>query len=514
MMSVKTPALIGSALALVLSACTVGPDHRMPDLTDASFSEVVTSGGERIAYGEDVDLAWWESFGDPNLTRLVAEARGANPDLRQAVARLDQAKAQALAARVRLLPTLNADASGRRVNGSTVAGAFGVPPIPGIPEEQDIYIAELGASWEIDLFGRIRRRSETALARLEGSEWERRDVLLAVTARVGLQYASLVALNEQVAVAKSNIDAAAQTVTLTQKLLDAELGSEEVLLLARSDLRSAEAALPQLEAARHAAAAQLAILLGRQPGAAVQTLIAEAQGPLALTDVPTGLPSDLLRRRPDIRAAERRLAAETAGIGAEIADLFPSFELRGALGSQALSTDLLFTSAAETWSYGGFVRVPLFDLARQKADVDLAEARAAEALAAFDGTVLQALAETEEALTAYDAAAVRLARLEAAAKDQARAVELADLRFSRGLASGIDVLQARRRLLGLRAQAAAAQGEAFRALVSAHLSLGGGWQLSPATEDTRSIEGRATDEESQLVANADVNCTTATCREF
>ncbi|MEE4211962.1 MAG: efflux transporter outer membrane subunit [Parvularcula sp.] len=466
-------------LTFGLNACAVGPNYKEPVLDGAGFSEVITSDGQRIVYGEVVDNSWWESFGDPNLTRLVAEARDANPDILQAVARLDQAKAQALAARVRFLPTLNADGSGRRVNGSTVAGGFGVPPIPQIPEEQDIYTAELGASWEIDLFGRIRRRSEAAVASLEGVEWQRRDVLLAVTARVGLQYATLVALNEQVAVAEANIDAASESVNLTQKLHDAELASEELVLLARSDLRSAEAALPPLRATRHAAAAQLAILLGRKPGAAIQELIAQAQGPLTLTDIPTGLPSDLLRRRPDVRLAERQLASATAGIGAEMADLFPSFELRGAVGTAALSTDLLFTGAAETWSYGGFVRVPIFDLARQKADVDRAEALAAEALAAFDAAILRALAETEEALTNFGAAASRLASLEASVSDQTRAVELVDLRFSQGLASGIDVLDARRRLFSLRSQAAAAQGEAFRAVVNAHLALGGGWQTRP-----------------------------------
>lgn len=467
--------LFGGLSALLFSACVVGPDYQPPfESTESAYSALITQQGALIHYGEEADAHWWRALGDPALDALIAEARAANPDLRQAVARLEEARARALGARARLLPVVNADASARQINASEAAGAFSPPPQ--FPEEQSDNLVEANVGWEIDLFGRLRRRAEAAGAQAEASAWDRRDILLSITAQVASEYAGLVALNQQIAVADENLDAAKETVRLTRHLLEAELGSRELLLRALADQSSAEADLKPLVAARHGAAARLAILLGRVPGPAIQELIDDAKGPLQTPTIPVGLPSDLIRRRPDVRAAERRLAAATASIGAETADLFPSFELTAAYGSRALSTDLLFEAASESWSYGGGVRVPLFDLARQKSDVEAAEASAASSLAAFDAAVLEALAEVEIALSSYVANADRLASLEAAVDHQADAVELARLRFERGLASGIDVLDAQRRLFALRAQAASAQADTFRAFADAHLALGGGWE--------------------------------------
>lgn len=462
----------------VILSCTVGPTYDPPQHDEVGFSDAIMIKNSRINYGEEADVAWWRRFGDPRLEQLIVEARRANPDLLQAIARIDQARARAFEINARLQPNISAGGSGQRVQGSQVAGAFGTPPVPGTPEQQSIYELDLDASWEIDLFGRIRRRSEAAAAEIEAAEWDRRNLLVGISARVGIHYATIVALNKQIPVAETLREAALTAVDLTDRLLEAQLGSEEQGLLARSNLYTATAVLPPLYAARHAAAAQLAILVGRSPDKAISEFIAQARGPIQLVEVKTGLPSELLLRRPDVRAAERTLAAATAAVGAETADLYPSFQIISRYGTQALSTDLIFRGASETWSYGAFIRVPLFDRAQQKADITAAEARAAAALAALDGAVLNALGETERALTEYDSSVSRLNSLNQAAREQTKALELAHLRFSAGLESQLDVLNSQRRYLALQFDAVQAKGDAFRALVGANLALGGGWEVA------------------------------------
>lgn len=454
-----------------LGACTVGPDYAPePPASTIAFSAQVSDESALVALADPIEQAWWSRFGDPQLSALIERAAAHNDELAGAAARVAEARALRGQARASGLPSASADgAAGRsRQSASTAAP-------PGIPLEQSIYETGFNASWEIDLFGRIQRRNEAAEARVEAAIEDRRDLMLVVFAETARAYVELRSLQTQLAVAQENEAVARRTLELTELLEGQALASEFDTVRARAALQETIAAQADLQAGQRSAAARIAVLVGAPPAELMTPLLEPSDRQLETGRIPVGLPADLIARRPDVRAAERRLAAATADIGAETADLYPTFSLTGTLGLAANSVDELFDTASEAWSYASIVEWPLFDGGRQRAERDAALARREAARAAFDAALLEALRDVEDSLAVYVFAVKEHETLLAARKDRERALELAELRFTAGLDDLFAVLEAQRRLAQLETAIAAAEAATLVAAVAVYKSLGGGW---------------------------------------
>ncbi len=466
--------------ATAVSGCVLGPDYERPATgQDASFSEVVDAVG--LDTEGAVDERWWRSFSDPMLEALVDQAIAANTDVRAATARVREARALRRVALAGTRPSVDLDAGPTRSLQSEVGN---LPP--GAPFQQSIFDVGLSAAWEIDLFGRLRRGVEAADARLQATVEDRRSVLLVVLSEVALSYTDMRTAQQQRAVAERNAQVARETLELTELLAGEGLARDLDVVRARADVTELVAAQADFTAAERSAAARLAVLLGRQPAKALPELMAPSEAEFVAPRIPTGLASDLLRRRPDVRSAERRLAAATADIGIETATLFPSFRLTGGAGSLANEVDALFTSPSEAWSIAGLLSWPIFDGGRRKASIAAAEARYDAAFAQYDGAVLDALGDAEAAFASYVYAAKERQTLEAARADRERALELTRLRFEAELDDLFPVLDAQRQLLSLESRIAAAERAELVGAVNVYRALGGGWQVA---EETLSAAG-------------------------
>ncbi|MGB3723611.1 MAG: efflux transporter outer membrane subunit, partial [Pacificimonas sp.] len=384
-------------------------------------------------------------------------------------------------------PQANASGSATRESQSGEVGGIG--QIPGIPLTQSVYRTGIGADWEIDLFGRIARRIEAADARNALSEEDRNAVLLTAIADTVQNYTELRAAQAQAAAADENIAVAARTADLTRLLADQELASDFDVARSEAALSSARAARRPYFADIRARIAALAALTGTTPERAEPILAAARPLPTMLDAIPAGLPSDLLRRRPDVRLAERRLAAETADIGAEIADLYPRFSLSGMFGFASSAVENLFGGDAETWSVAGALNWPIFAGGRGRAEVDEARAGADEARALYSAAVVNAFRDAETALSAYVSTSRRRTELAETLASQERAYELGQLRFEMGLDSLLDLLDTQRRLIEARSALAAADRDLAVATVTSFRALGGGWEdaldmrAEPSAED-------------------------------
>lgn len=471
--------LSGAAFALV--GCAVGPDYVAP----AAISPAqLTSLADAPEFNANPTQAlWWESFGDPTLNALVEDALVNNADLEAAAARIEQARALRSAAAGGGLPNLSASGSATRsqssanaIDFSGLSGGGGAGDLGGIGNPQNIVNVGGSASWEIDLFGRIARRVEAADARLSVAEEDRNGVLLTVIADTVQNYAELRGGQQQVAAALENVAVARETLRLIELRLSKGLASDLDASRAAAELRTAEAQLLPLRAQVRSNNAALAALTGQLAPEFDQLL--EASSTLALPDDPlgTGLPSELLRRRPDVRLAERRLAAETADIGAEIADLYPSFSLTGLIGFSSTTLSTLFSGGSENTSIGATLNWPIFSGGRQRAEVAEARAGADEARALYRGAVLGAFRDVDRALTGYAFARQELIAQEAALAERQKGFDLAKLRFETGLDSELVLLDVQRQLIGARAETARSNVDALVAVVGAYRALGGGWE--------------------------------------
>ncbi len=463
-------------LAAVAAGCVVGPDYEPPDFgKEAEFSDIVRSDGVAVADEAVANDAWWESFGDPVLTALVDQAIANSPDIRAATARLDEAQALRQLALGGTRPALDANAAASRSRQSEVAN---LPPAA--PTLFSLFESGLSAAWEPDLFGRLRRDVEASSALLGASVEDRRSVLLVTLSELALNYADLRSAQRQRNVAVDNTAIARKTLELTVLLHGQELASELDLVQARADLTESEAAQAEFSAAEHGAAARIAVLLGEEPSSVVPRLAAASEHELRAPRIPVGLASELLERRPDIRAAERRLAAASAEIGVETAARFPRFDLTGTLGSGAVDLADLFSSPSEAWSIAGALRWPLFDGGRRRAAVDAASARFNARLSEYEVAVLRAFGDAEAAFASYVFATKERRLLARARADRQRALELSRLRFETELDDLFPVLDAQRQLLSLDSQTALAERAELIAAVNVYRALGGGWRSAEA----------------------------------
>lgn len=479
------PLFSAVALSLLLAGCMVGPDHVRPDLATgdtflrdetvaagtptASPPAVRTTGAASAAVVDEAEF--WRRFDDPLLTRLVEESLQANHDLRIGLARLDQARALARQSRLGLFPTLTAEAGASE----TRASADQAPGVARDQRDGDSHDAGVRAVWELDFFGRVRRG---ALADRAGSDAAAADLAtlqVAVAAEVAQSYFELRGRQAQLAVAQGNADNQRGSLDLVTARLDAGRGTEFDTARARALLESTRSRIPALQSEVAITMHRLAVLTGRTPEALVAELETAQALPVLLDPVAAGAPGELLRRRPDIAAAEARLEAATARIGVATADLFPRFTLGGLIGSQSVDAGALFERDSETRVVALGVDWSFLDVGRVRARIAAAEAGADENLARYEQTVLRALEETENALVRYQHARTELAHLQSAAEAGTRGAELARLRFEGGLVDFLQVIDAERARLETQDQLAQSQARTANALVSVHRALAGGW---------------------------------------
>ncbi|HCK80716.1 MAG TPA: RND transporter [Candidatus Competibacteraceae bacterium] len=476
-----------AALAAALSACAVGPDHVRPTTpTPGRFARDELAGGAARTAVTAPDLAFWRAFGDPQLARLVEDALSFNNDLKVALARYDRANALLREARYDRVPavTASAEASHARLSADQAAGA------PGDQRDGESYSAGINAAWELDLFGRIRRQVEANRADAAAGAADLQALQVAVAGEAARTYIELRGLQERLRVARENAANQRETLRLVDARLGAGRGTEFDTARARAQLETTQARVPALEAAVAVAVHRLAVLSGRPPDASIAELETAAPLPALPGKLDPGTPGELLRRRPDIAAAEQRLHAATARIGIATADLFPRFTLGGLIGTQAADTGALFGRDSETHLIALGIDWSFLDIGRVRARIAAADADAEGELARYRQTVLLALEDTENALVRYARARTEDAHLERGARDSAQAARLARVRFDAGAADLLEVLDAERTRLQAQDAFADARARSIAGAVGVYKALAGGWpQHLPEREKLAAARG-------------------------
>ena len=461
-------ACVAALLAVALGGCAaVGPDYSEPQLAvPAGWS----AGTGTDAMDAVLLARWWHGFGDPVLDRLVADALAANLDLAQARARLREARARRGVAGAALAPSVDASLSGSRSRSSGQSGSGST---------RELYSAGFDASWELDVFGGLRRSVEAAQADLEASVESLSDTRVSLAAEVALNYIDLRTAEQRLAIAEESIASRGENHQIIRWRQQAGLVSELDLAQATTDLESTRAVLPPLRTAVIEAKNRLAVLLGRNPGELESLVHADRPIPLAAGEIVAAIPADTLRQRPDVRVAERRLAAQTARLGEAEAARYPSFRLSGSLGLEALELDALADRDANTHSLFGGITAPVFNAGRIAANIEIQDALVEQARLAYRAAVLAALEEVENALTAVANTDARRAKLAEAAAAARTTLAIAEYRYASGLADFLSVLDAQRTQLSLDEQLAGSTGELARAQIRLYKALGGGWSTEP-----------------------------------
>lgn len=468
----RTRAAILLLSGLLLAACAVGPDYKPPETEAAERFDNLDPG----TFSPDATVAqFWTLFEDQRLERLVDDALAANHDLRIALTRVAEARALRGETRLDLAPTVTAAAghTEQRFADAQLSGT------PFVPRDQELYDAGFDAIWELDFFGRIRRGIEASNAELDAAEASLRDAQVIVTAEVTRTYFELRGQQQQLDVARRNVANQRQTLELTTVRLEAGRGTELDTSRAQAQLSGTLASIAPLEAAVARSIHRLGVLTGREPGALREVLSPSADLPAIPRIAAVGDPAGLLRRRPDIRVAERELAASTARIGVAVADLFPRVSFTGTVGYVADSFDGLGDSGSDSYLIAPGISWAAFDLGRVRARILASRARNEGDLLRYEQTVLRALEETENSLVTHARARQRLAHAEDAAGASGKAADLARLRFEEGTSDFLQVLDAERTQLEAEDRLAQTRTEAATSLIAVYKSLGGGWENTP-----------------------------------
>jgi multidrug efflux system outer membrane protein len=473
--------LAAVAVVIGLSGCAVGPDYRKPPAdVPAKWSGPRSAG---LKDGPADTLAWWKSFNDPILDSLVLRAVRSNYDLKIAEARVRQARAQQGSIDANLWPTVDATASFTRARLSKNEPLIGSLPLPPrFPFTNNDYKAGFDASWELDIFGGRRRASEAAKADVEGSYEARSAILVTLLAEVAVNYLELRGSQERLVIARQDIKLQSETLELARARYETGVTSDLDASQAAALLANIRSELPGLDLQVEQAIHRLAVLLGEEPGALVPELSAPAAAPSLPAEIPVGLPSDLLERRPDVRGAERSVAAETARVGVEKAEYYPKFSLNGNVGQESITTAKWFDRDSNFWSVGPSLQWRILDFGRVQSAVRLQDARMDEALASYRKAILTALEETEDALAAYAGEQLRHRAITEESEQDQRSLDLARARYAEGNAAYLNVLDASRSLnLARDRQAQSAQMISVD-LVVLYKALGGGWETFGAPD--------------------------------
>ena len=450
---------------LLLAGCaTVGPNYQRPTLSPPAQHRGQVGPAEAASFA---DQAWWQVFQDDALKGLIAEALKNGYDVRLAAWRVEEARANAGIAGAQVFPLLQGQVEagyGRQSEFSAGRGARG-----------GLIQLNLNASWEVDLFGRIRRLNEAALAELLGTEEARRGVFLSLTSEVATTYFQLRELDLQLEIARRTTGAFQEIFDLFNRRLQGGAASALETSSAEASLASTAATIPDLERQIVATENRLSFLVGRNPGPIPRGAALNAQ--FLPPDIPPGLPSDLLRRRPDLREAEQALIAANANVGVAVADFFPRISLTGALGSVAPQVSQLLP-AGRTWTLGGGLLTPVFQGRRLRFQYEAALARWEQSKARYESSVTNAFGEVSTALVAYQKyAEVETQRAREVASFQ-EAVRLSNMRYVAGLSAYLEVLQTQQQLFPAEIQLAQARYNRLATLVELYRALGGGWNLS------------------------------------
>jgi outer membrane protein, multidrug efflux system len=462
----------------LFTGCAVGPDFRpptaqvpeswkgAPPAPSAEMSVVVSTPANVVQ--------WWKSFDDPKLTSLVERAVTSNLDLKFASARIRQARAARGAGAASLWPTVDSSAAYSR-SGTGEQRVSGTSSSSG-GRETDLFQAGLDAAWELDFFGGARRNIEALSADVQSAVEDRRDMMVTLVSEVGLNYFTLRSLQEQIDIAQGNLASQSKTTEITRQRFEAGFVSGLDVANARAQVASTASRIPVLESSMRETIHTLSVLLGSEPNSLLEELQAAAPIAPVPPEVPVGLPSDLLRRRPDIRRSETQIHAATARIGVATADLFPRFSLTGSL---SLSGDTVATMAdwgSRAWSVGPTVQWRVFDAGRIRWNIEVQKALQEQALLSYQQTVLTALKDVETALVAYAKEQEHRKLLEEAVFQNRKAVYLAKELYSAGQTDFLNVLTAQGALF-VSEEALVLSTRALSVnLVAVYKALGGGWE--------------------------------------
>jgi multidrug efflux system outer membrane protein len=461
--------LLITIAASTLAACAVGPNYQRPATpVDAHFVNATQPG-----FAEDAAVEqYWTRFADPVLNSLVDDAVAHNTDLRAAAANLQASRAVRRLAGFDLFPTAT-------LNGSYTHILDSQQQLPFVDQHDREFDSAQGAFeglWELDLFGRVRRNVEAARADVGVSVASLQDARVSVIAEVARNYVVLRGLQDQLALTYRNADNQLSSLKLTRARLDAGRGNQLDTARAEAQWQTTLASIPSLEAAIATTTYRLSVLTGRQPAALSDRLAPQPMPELpALNSI--GTPEQLLRRRPDIRAAEQRLAGATARIGVAVGDLFPKVTLTGSFGYVAPTFGEFGQRDAKSYSVGPGISWAAFDLGRVRARISSARAQTDAALATYEGAVLNALETTEDALVSYGRSQLRRDALQLAAAASDKAADLARQRFEGGLIDFLEVLDAERTALSAELLLSQSRTDAATSLVAVYKAVGAGWDL-------------------------------------
>ena len=454
------------AAVTVLAGCAIGPDYKRPSVTEpTTFRGQVTTEAESLA-----DAPWWDVFGDPILKDLIREALQNNYNASIAAARVREARAAFVATRSDLYPSLDYDAS---VSRSKIGPAGGPAP-----NAATLYSATMAMSWEVDIWGRIRRATEASRATLFATEEARRGVWLSLVSDLAQAYFELLALDVQLQIARDSRDAYQYTFDLFQDRLTLGVASRLETSRAEGALGAAEAAIPQLESDIVAKENQISILLGRPPGPIVRGTPMFEQPVVPM--VPAGLPSALLERRPDLRQAEEQLVSANARIGVAKAEFFPKLSLTALFGTASPEVSALTGGSATIWAVAGGVSGPLLNAGRTLGNYRASIAQWEQVRIQYEQAVLTALREVSDALTALGKLSDAEAGQDRSVRALAEAVEHATDRYRQGLASYFEVLEAQQQLYPAQNTLAQIRRDRLLSHVRLYRALGGGWTLTDA----------------------------------
>jgi len=473
-----SPVLLPAAAALIaLAGCTVGPDYHAPVVkaVPSQWAEPVPAAAAAPA---DSLASWWKNFNDPELDSLVTRALQENLDLRIAAARVRQSRAQLGSAKAALGPTLDTKDSVVRERQSANQPIFASLLPPSVPLEDNVYQAGFDAAWELDVFGGGRRSVEAAHANVAMALLNQADVQVTLISEVAQSYLQARMMQTRLTIARRNIKAEAEEVQLARERYQHGLTNRLDAEQASTVLAQTEAGVPQLETQLQTAIHRLGVLLGQSPEALLGEFMGEAPPLHKPPAIPVGLPSELMLRRPDIRAAERQLAAATAQIGVATADLFPKFSLTGDVGFESVSTSTWFDAPSRFWSVGPTAQWQFFDFGRVRANIRLQNARQEEALANYEKTVRSSFEDVENALVAYAKEQVRNQALRRVVTSSGNSLRIAQEQYTRGLTSFINVLDAERSTYEAQDTLAQSDQDVIKDVIALYKALGGGWQTS------------------------------------
>ncbi|WP_374439760.1 efflux transporter outer membrane subunit [Pseudomonas panipatensis] len=463
----KPQLLAPALLALSLSACMVGPDYKQPATAPAQL-DTQAGGYDRTRF-ED---AWWQQFDDPTLAQLVQQALKENRELRVAYDRVLASRAIRDDVANNRFPTVTSSAS------STI----GKGQVPGQTTDrvnQERYDLGLDMIWEVDLFGRVRRELEASDALSQATVADLQQLQVSLIAELADAYGQLRGAQLREDIARSNLKNQRESRDLTVQLRDNGVGNELDVQRAEARLAATEASLPQLQAEEVRQRNRIATLLGQRPDQLTVDLSAKKLPAIAKA-LPIGDPTQLLRRRPDVQAAERRLAAATATVGVATADLFPQVSLGGFLGFTAGRGSQIGSAAANAWSLSPSITWAAFDLGSVRARLRAAKADADGALATYEQQVLLALEESSNAFSDYGKRQQRMRVLVRQSEASRKAAELAGVQYREGTLDFLNLLDAEREQLAAEDAQAQAEVEVYRGIVAIYKALGGGWQPPPA----------------------------------